>query len=408
VLSKVDRPVAVLFYRLGPYHLARLKAAAELFPTVGIEVFAKDRQYPWEVIRGSNGFRRVTLFESEDGVTARAVAEVVSKCLDGVRPAAVVVPGWSSPEALSAIQWALGQSVPVVLFSESQAHDRTRWRLRELVKRRVVGMFTSALVGGISHLSYLERLGFPRERIFTGYDVVDNEHFARGADAVRNQPELRARLGLPDRYFLASSRFVSVKNLPRLLEAYWWYRQAAKQPWSLVLLGDGPLAPQVRAALVRMGIQQFVHLPGFRQYLELPTFYGLALAFILASTSEPWGLVVNEAMAAGLPVLVSNRCGCAPDLVEEGRNGFTFDPYDTEGLARLMLRMSTMSDAERAAMGQASREIISRWSPEVFAQNLRAAVETALNTPRPRPSLANRFDRTFLWALIHCRRRAFP
>jgi glycosyltransferase involved in cell wall biosynthesis len=103
-------------------------------------------------------------------------------------------------------------------------------------------------------------------------------------------------------------------------------------------------------------------------------------------------------MAAGLPVLVSNRCGCAPDLVEEGRNGFTFDPYDTEQLAGLMLRLSTMSDAERAAMGQASREIISRWTPETFATNLSKAVEVALAAPRPKATL---LDKALLWALIH-------
>ena len=81
-------------------------------------------------------------------------------------------------------------------------------------------------------------------------------------------------------------------------------------------------------------------MPGFKQYDELPIYYGLAGAFIHASTTEQWGLVVNEAMAAGLPVIVSERCGCAPDLVENGRNGFTFDPYDVDALTHLMLKMA--------------------------------------------------------------------
>ena len=118
---------------------------------------------------------------------------------------------------------------------------------------------------------------------------------------------------------------------------------------------------------------------------------------------EQWGLVVNEAMAAGLPALVSNRCGCAPDLVEEGRNGFTFDPYDAEELARLMLRVSSMSEDGRAAMGQASREIISRWTPETFATNLMKAVQIALNAPQPKATVVGR---ALLWVLIH-RPRAF-
>src|ERR1019366_9028278 len=113
---------------------------------------------------------------------------------------------------------------------------------------------------------------------------------------------------------------------------------------------------------------------------------------------------LHDALPIWLPVLVSNRCGCAPDLVQEGRNGFTFDPYETEELARLMLRVSSMSEDERAAMGQASREIISRWTPEAFATNLMKAAEVAMAAPRPKATV---FDKALLWALIH-RSRALP
>ena len=82
-------------------------------------------------------------------------------------------------------------------------------------------------------------------------------------------------------------------------------------------------------------------------------------------------------MAAGLPVLVSRACGCAPDLVQDGMNGFTFDPYDVEGLARLMVKMSS-GEADLKAMGEASRRIIAEWTPEVFAQNLFKAISVCL------------------------------
>src|SRR6185369_15110785 len=95
-------------------------------------------------------------------------------------------------------------------------------------------------------------------------------------------------------------------------------------------------------------------------------------AFVLASTSETWGLVVNEAMASGLPVIVSRRCGCARDLVAEGRNGFTFDPFDVESLTRQLQRMAA-PDTDRAAMSRASREIIAHWTPALWAQNLQLA-----------------------------------
>ncbi|MEJ2070311.1 MAG: glycosyltransferase family 4 protein [Syntrophobacterales bacterium] len=103
----------------------------------------------------------------------------------------------------------------------------------------------------------------------------------------------------------------------------------------------------------------------------------MASVFILPSSHlEQWGLVVNEAMASGLPVLVSSACGCVPELVQEGVNGFSFDPSDREGLARLMLKMSSQ-EAELKTMGEASRRLIADWSPEVFAQNLFQAVKVA-------------------------------
>jgi glycosyltransferase involved in cell wall biosynthesis len=128
----------------------------------------------------------------------------------------------------------------------------------------------------------------------------------------------------------------------------------------------------------------------------LPAFYGLAGAFVHASTTEQWGLVVNEAMACSLPVLVSNRCGCVPDLVRERRNGFTFDPCDIEALAEQMLKISARG-FPLIEFGSASREIISRWSPKTFAVNLSQAVETALGVPPPRATV---FDRALFWGLL--------
>jgi len=138
-------------------------------------------------------------------------------------------------------------------------------------------------------------------------------------------------------------------------------------------------------------------MPGFKQYDELPAWYGLAGAFVHASTTEQWGLVVNEAMASGLPVLVSERCGCAPDLVKDGVNGFIFDPYDVERLARLMYRLAH-GDVDRDAMGRASQEIIADWGLERFADGLAKAVDVAVSRPTPK---APWFDCLLLQALMY-------
>lgn len=395
----VDGPVAVVFHRFGPYHLARLEAAARLMPVTGIEIVAKDRVYAWDVVRGPNGFRRVTLFETDSSC---AVADVLVRrmwaALDAERPAAVALPGWASREALAGLAWAQRRSIPAILMSDSQRADKERGWPGEWVKRQIVGLYSAALVGGSRQTEYTTDLGMPLERIVTGYGIVDNHHFARNSDAVRREPGLCERMGLPQHFFLSCCRFVPEKNLVRLLEGYAKYRRVSHDPWDLVLVGDGPLRTEVGSAIERLGIEGKVHTPGFQQYDEVPLYYGLAGAFVLASVSETWGMVINEAMAAGLPVLVSRRCGCAPDLVEEGGNGFTFDPYSTDELARLMLKISSLPEEQREAMGRRSREIIQHWGPERFAEGMKKAVQAALSAPRPKATI---LDKALLWALIY-------
>jgi glycosyltransferase involved in cell wall biosynthesis len=150
------------------------------------------------------------------------------------------------------------------------------------------------------------------------------------------------------------------------------------------------MRPALEAQVAKLNLKDHVSMPGFKQYAELPLYYGSAGAFIHASATEQWGLVVNEAMASGLPVLVSNRCGCASDLVKKGINGFTFDPVSSGQLAELMRRVAEMEPARRAQMGARSRELIAQWGTERFASGLTQAVETALRVATPRATLLDR------------------
>ena len=140
--------------------------------------------------------------------------------------------------------------------------------------------------------------------------------------------------------------------------------------------GDGGLCPALESRISALGLATSVLLPGFKQYPDLPAYYGLAGAFIHPSRTEPWGLVVNEAMASGLPVLVSNRCGCARELVSHGDNGFQFDPTDVAAAAGYMMQIAHDHQQRLAAMGQASRNRIGQWGPDRFARGLRDAAES--------------------------------
>jgi glycosyltransferase involved in cell wall biosynthesis len=303
------------------------------------------------------------------------------------KPQAVFLPGWCCVGSLMGQHWCNVNGVPSVVMSESNGWDEKRVAFKEWVKRRVSSMYSAALVGGTTHKAYLVELGMAPESVFFGYDAVDNDHFASNADdATRHDSELRKRYRLPDHFFLASARFVEKKNLWRLIDAYANYRKRAlmaahpdpRGAWDFVLLGDGPLCAALQAQISALNLEDHVLLPGFKSYAELPIYYGLAHAFVHASITEQWGLVVNEAMASGLPVLVSNRCGCAAELVTSGRNGFTFDAQDGEQLTQLMLKIASMDPMERMRLSQGGREIISRWGPERYAQGVSSAAARAM------------------------------
>ncbi|MEN3940959.1 glycosyltransferase [Prosthecobacter sp. SYSU 5D2] len=387
--------VALLFDHFGPYHLARLRAAGGAADVRGIEFYRRSADYGWAVAEGrAANVETLVLSAGRPAGWKGAFKTALEGALNELRPEVVVVPGWSAFESLWALKWCLANNVPAVVMSESCAHDERRSWLTEWVKGRVLGLFSAGLAGGRLHRDYLMRLGMAEEQIFLGYDAVDNEYFrtsAKKAKAGGKMPLSMADLTAP--YFLASARFITKKNLPLLLRAYARYREAAGRPWSLVLLGDGPMRAELEALVVELKLEDCVLLPGFKQYEELPAYYAHARVFIHASTTEQWGLVVNEAMASGLPVLVSNRCGCAADLVRDGVNGYTFDPRDSEVLAQLMLRMSRLSDEELGRMGRAGEEIISQWGPERFAHGLLGAAEAATAKGPRQPGL---FDRVLL------------
>jgi len=314
--------------------------------------------------------------------------------LDGLMPDVVCINGWSIGGAIASLEWAIKNDRRVVMFSESNRTDHIRYKAIEKFKSRLVSLANAGLVGGGASREYLIELGMSEDRVFVGYDVVDNLHFANthqdGCESTR--PLIAPKVP----YFVAAARFETKKNHIRLLRAYAKYRgTAGTDAWCLVLLGDGMLRAEIEAERDALGLGASLVLPGFAGYQDLPHWYHHAECFIHPSTTEQWGLVVNEAMASGLPVLVSDRCGCAPDLVRNGMNGFTFDPYDVDGLAKLMERVASR-DCDLAAMGKASLEIIERWSPQTFASSLEAAVQATLGGLQRRAGL---LDRLLLRAL---------
>src|SRR5690606_38686047 len=211
-----------------------------------------------------------------------------------------------------------------VLISDSRHEDEPRKFHKEAIKRVILRSYSAALVAGSASRRYLVKLGFPAPAIFQPWDVIDNGFFA-----TVNSDET---VPFSEKPFLCVSRFIPKKNLSRLISAFGSYVKNGGVR-KLVLLGTGELERSLVEQIKELGLNDRVEIKGFVQYEYLPAYFSRALCLILPSTTDQWGLVVNEARASGLPVLVSQNCGCAAGLLRDKENGCIFDPFRVDDIA---------------------------------------------------------------------------
>lgn len=302
------------------------------------------------------------------------LARKLWRYLSDLDPDVVLVPGYYTLPAIAAALWARLHQRKSILMTESTADDHARVPWKEAAKSLLIRtLFNSAITGGRAHQRYLEQLGFPLNRVGHFYDVVDNAAIAHQTGALRRQSA--GDFDLPDTYFLYVGRLAGEKNVRGLVEAWLAYR-ATGGSWPLILVGDGPEAQPLRALVQTSAFASDIHFRGHKASRDLPVFYAFAGCFVLPSSREPWGLVVNEAMAAGLPVIVSRRCGCAEDLVQSTRNGLTFDPWAEGQLLACLRQVSSSAPELLRSMGAHSSELISQYSPANFGLEVARLTES--------------------------------
>ncbi|MBI1324710.1 glycosyltransferase [bacterium] len=376
--------LTVCFTNFGPYHRARLEALGSALRSASGELIAyelagKEEKYPWESAPGAAEppYRHIRLFpeRSVESLTASECRRAMRSRLDRDQPTAIGAVGYVRPESLEMARWAKSNGALRILLSESQRVDHTRTWWKEAIKARRVARFQAGVVGGESHKSYLVDLGMPADRIHLGYNAVGNAAIEVMADTAR-----AAETPVPMPYFLTVCRFAPEKNLETLIRAYAAYvRRCESPPWHLALVGDGPQRPELQSLAVAEGVEQLCHWPGFLPIERTARWYVHAGAFVLASRSEPWGLVVNEAALCGAPLLISDRCGAAGTFVPKSGmpTGRTFNPNDAEELTERMTTMAALSPAARRILGDSARSVARAWGPDRFAEGVLAALESA-------------------------------
>jgi 1,2-diacylglycerol 3-alpha-glucosyltransferase len=388
--------ISVIFYNIGGYHAARLRAAQKACQQKGwkltaIQVTDATKEHPWGNVEREITFPLETLLpistqplSTAPSFDSHLPASVLPSCLDILQPTLLAIPGWGFPISRAALSWCQQHHIPTILMSESKWDDEKRqWWKEQMKSWLYIRKYDAALVGGELHRDYLIKLGFPRERILTGYDAVDNDYFTQRALIAKVDPAAarKRQSQIPKNpYFIVISRLIKRKNVFHLVEAFADYRQEIgfDRAWDLVICGSGEEESSIRKLINEKQLQDSVHLPGFISYHSIGDWYGLANALIHPALQEQWGLVVNEACAAGLPILCSHTVGASKELVYEGQNGLLFDPESRQDMTRTLLTIHQMDSDSRIQMGRLSQKIVDKFSPQNFADSFLKAINTTL------------------------------
>ena len=293
--------------------------------------------------------------------------------------------------ALHAMLAAKALGIPVMVRAESWLQDRTRAPAKLLAKRMFFGLLRwlvdAVLPIGTRNREYWAHYFGEAFPSFLMPYAVDNRYFAdKGAAAQGARAALRQELGIePGRpVILFASKLQERKHCDHLVEAFLQLERAPGAPTPyLLIVGDGEMRPALEGRVRESGSAD-IRMVGFRNQSELPRLFDLSTVFVLPSRHEAWGLITNEAMAAGLPVIVTEDAGCAVDLVRHGENGFLYPAGNIAALHDALRR--TLQPGAAAPMGQRSRQIIAQWSYTENLAGLRAALHAVTGSSAAHPA----------------------
>lgn len=292
-------------------------------------------------------------------------------------PNVVVSAGWDSFASESAYFVCRMRHVPFVIWSGSTINEPSLQRTLTLpLVKTIVRGSAAGIAYGTRAKEYLVQLGARPDRVLIAMNTVDVDYFrTRSALSAEKRAERRAALGLTDkRIIMFNGRLVPRKGTDVLLRAF-----AALKPdlpeAGLLLVGYGPEEVRLKELASALNVDD-VHFAGHVRLEDLPGYYACADVFVLPSWGEPWGLVLNEAMAAGLPVIATDQVGASVDLIRDGVNGHIVPARDPTALARALHQV--LADPSRAAqMGQQSAQMIAPVNFDATAQGILTAVRCA-------------------------------
>ena len=279
------------------------------------------------------------------------------RALREFEPEALIFASWDNPVYRRIARSYKGR-IPRIMCTDNQWRGTPKQWLGAVTSGVFVRPLCDALwIPGERQVSFAKRLGFGERQLLRGMYCCDSPKFEKSGQA-----RINSAAPMPSA-FAYVGRVVPEKGIDTLLNAYKRYRCCATHPWPLIISGAGPLA-------AKLPNTPGIKLLGFTQPSSLPSVFCEASCLILPSKFEPWGVVVHEAAASGLAVIASNKAGSTAHLVQDGYNGYLFDPLDPTHLAMLMLRYSGMHENERRNMAANSVSLARQFSPDRWAAYL--------------------------------------
>lgn len=296
---------------------------------------------------------------------------IVPKLLFGRYDAVIFFLGWGTVTSLLGLAACRMSSTPVVMYGDSSFPPPPR-AIRDALLRAIIGSTDAFLVSGIVNADYYRHYGADERRFYLVPWAIDNPRFESGSRfAPGEREELRAQFGVRHDQLLIvfSGKLLPRKDPMTLLRAMGAMRNRDRA--AVLFLGHGELREELVAFAQEHALT--THFAGFVNQTDLPKHYAAGDVFVLPSTDDPRGTVLNEAMASGLPVITTDRCGAIGDIVQHEDNGYVFTPGDVRTLAAHLDTLVEQPEL-RARMSARSREIIAGWDYQRGVQGVLEAL----------------------------------
>lgn len=358
---------------IAPYRIPVLNALArhpDVEPHVIFLSETDSSLREWKVRKHEIAFSYEVLpsFRSRIGKYNLLLNRGITAALRRAAPEVLLCGGYSYVASWEAAAWARRRHIPLLLWVESTGQDRRRnFAGVERLKRRFIEWSDGFVVPGRSSADYLKTFGVADHMIFHAPNAVDNEFFT---NVSKQKHFSNQTVHLPPRFFLYVGRLIREKGVFDLLAAYGKLPRGVREDFGLVFAGNGTCRPELEELARRIDSGAIV-FTGFLEKEELANIYAHGAALVFPTHSDPWGLVVNEAMACGLPIIATSVAGCVANLVEDGWNGVVIPPANPDALAGAM--QSLVSDELRATMSANSWRRSHDYSPEICARGLAQA-----------------------------------